>query len=167
MNATLAYMTARSYAQSSFVIVTSEHRNEKNDATFFLSTHLLIGFALELYLKSFLLAKGLSEEEIKKNFGHDLEHLYTKSIENGLSRQYDKIIVIFKLGHSNLSYRYPKEGADYPVNPIDELFFYLSKLDFEINTAAGASVEYGKQPSNSIWAVPPSFREWAFKLPSI
>ncbi|MEY4248844.1 MAG: hypothetical protein RJA87_477 [Pseudomonadota bacterium] len=165
MNATLAYMTAKGYVHSSFVILTSEHRNEKSDASFFLSTHLLIGFALELYLKSFLLAKGFAEEKIRKDFGHDLEHLYSKSIENGLSRKYDKIIVPFKLGHSNFSYRYPKEDTDYPFIPIDELFGYLSKLDFEIDTTAGASVEYGKEPNNSIWDVPPNFREWVFKWP--
>jgi hypothetical protein len=48
--------------------------------------YILIAHALELSLKAFLAKHGLKEEELRNNFGHNLDKLYeTASVDHGLN----------------------------------------------------------------------------------
>lgn len=45
----------------------------------------LVGIALECALKAYLVKKGISEEKLKDNYGHDLEKLWSTARGKGLS----------------------------------------------------------------------------------
>ena len=48
----------------------------------------LIGHSIELALKSFLLFRGVSEGELRKLYGHDLQAAYDDAVKNGLHEIY-------------------------------------------------------------------------------
>jgi hypothetical protein len=47
--------------------------------------YILIAHALELSLKAFLARHELPEEELRKQYGHDLDRLYDAAVERGLA----------------------------------------------------------------------------------
>lgn len=65
-SALLNYSTARGYIQSAYLIMTNHNRFQvPNDITFVLAYHMLLGFAVELYLKSYLTHTGHNERELR------------------------------------------------------------------------------------------------------
>lgn len=55
---------------------------------------ILLCHALELALKSYLSSKGVESEELRKNYGHDIEKLLKCSIEHGLLLKDDTLDLI-------------------------------------------------------------------------
>jgi hypothetical protein len=69
------YSTAKGYVQSTYLIVTNPQRYQApDDTTFILSYHMLLGFAVELYLKAYLMHTGHTEAELRR-VGHNLQKL--------------------------------------------------------------------------------------------
>jgi HEPN domain-containing protein len=82
---------------------------------YFLACH-----AVELALKSFLLQRGLSEDE-KETFGHDLVSLLDKAITSGL-KVTDQIVAdisALNVVHSGFWHRYPRT-IGHPVQLIHQ-----------------------------------------------
>ena len=75
-------------AQSFFLAAESLERSIESgelSLSFDMPVYYLYAHALELGLKAFLLAKGLSKEELKGHkFGHKLQPLWDACIQNGL-----------------------------------------------------------------------------------
>tara|TARA_R110001606_G_scaffold56231_1_gene136413 strand:- start:16 stop:306 length:291 start_codon:yes stop_codon:yes gene_type:complete len=73
------YHTAKGYFQSTIMIFKSPERNSsQRELLTLLSMSLLVGFALELYFKAWLLACGRPSEEVK-GLGHRLADLYVEA----------------------------------------------------------------------------------------
>jgi hypothetical protein len=162
MNSIEAYSTAKGYCQSAFLIVSSPCRRQKTDASFFLSIHMLIGFSLELYFKSWLLDAGVPEENLRRQYGHDLVALYSKAQENGLPGEYDQLVGILGPQHKNYEYRYMTRETRYMVVPLDSMFSSLSHLDAAIDLKIGASASMGLLPSPLGWTVSTDLQSWNF-----
>ena len=72
----IAYSSAKGFVQSAYLIVTNRLRLTTNDDTsFVMSCHLLFGFGLELYLKSYLKASGVNDKILMDyNIRHNLKN---------------------------------------------------------------------------------------------
>lgn len=71
---------ARSYWQSGVLLHHAGAKVSHPDAP----VTLLMAHAIELYLKAFLRARGLSAQEVKHSFGHDFEKLVETAWARGL-----------------------------------------------------------------------------------
>jgi hypothetical protein len=72
---------ARSYWQSGVVLHDARAKVTHPDAP----VTLLLAHAIELYLKAFLLLRGLGIDEVKNSFGHDFKKLVDEASSRGLS----------------------------------------------------------------------------------
>jgi hypothetical protein len=87
--------------------------------------YILIAHALELSLKAFLAKHGLKEEELRNNFGHNLDKLYkTASDDHGLEIPDAKRIIAwvneYHSGGDPIRYalRYAAKTRELPGGPV-------------------------------------------------
>jgi hypothetical protein len=73
------------------------------------TAYFAVGHAIELFLKSFLLARGLSEERIRKELRHDLAKAAKLVTQFGLRLPSPGRIVEFSEYHRRQLFRYPLE----------------------------------------------------------
>ena len=165
MNATSAYGTAKGYVQSAYVIVTNPARSQVDDCTIFYSLHLLIGFSLELYLKSWLLNNGIDAKKLRqKTYGHNISYLYREARKRGLNSEYNLSIQHIAEKHASFEYRYPKPDSVFKVFPIQDIFDYLSQLNNEVGRGIGVINKNAFDLEKEKWDVPKSFRDWNFNI---
>lgn len=158
------YSTGRGYVQSAFAMMASSQRMTcPNDTTFFLGFHMLIGFATELYLKSFLLNKGLTEKQLRRHdFGHDLNALWSEAKSKGFPEpSVAPLIAYLHSGHKKFEYRYMERTTKYTVTRLDIIFDWLSRLDAIVDHTSGARASFGLAPESG-WKFPPDRAEWRF-----
>lgn len=144
------YSTARSYLQ--FVVVGHNHQpfGTAYEMSFHLPKSMLLGFALELFLKAWLHYSGTTEGDLRDMYGHDIEDLYNDAIANGLPQTADFDRLVQELGsdHKDFGYRYMRDTSQY--NPMDYVAVVniLQELDRVVDERIGASAALGLQPGH-------------------
>ena len=156
------YSTAKGYVQSSMLIVSSMDRLQtRDDSSFVLAFHNLIGFAVELYLKSFLLHAGLTEKMLRsREMGHKLGALLEAAAKERFPVMAARELVDYVgPGHETFEYRYMQEGATYAVKPLRWIFEKLSELDIAVDMAVGASAAHNRAPGGR-WILTDRVSDW-------
>jgi len=96
--------------------------------------YLLFYHAMELALKAYLIQQGVSEEDLKKEFGHDIKKLVGEAVNRGLTLPYGSQEMIADLGGqppdlgtvpAHLKLRYPPDG---PVYSLGQFGPYMQHL---------------------------------------
>jgi hypothetical protein len=98
--------------------------------------YLLFYHAMELALKAYLIQRGVSEKDLKNNFGHDLKKLVTEAVNRGLSLPYGSSEMIAELGGRpptasqatvppHLRIRYPLDGSVYSLEQFEPCMVHL------------------------------------------
>jgi hypothetical protein len=156
------YSTAKGFCQGALSMMASPCRFQlPDDTTLILSFHHLVGFAVELYLKSFLIKQGISEKELMfKPYGHNLNNLLQKAKENSFKCQECDELVSGLKQHETYEYRYLKNETNYRLQPIYFIFELLNALDFYVDTIIGASVDRGLEAKPRGWVIPKSIGHW-------
>ena len=149
MQAISAYSTARGYIQGTTMIWLSPLRVGPNIEATFLSIHMLLGFAVELYLKAWLLQRGLTAAQVKER-GHDLARLHAECMANELPSiaQLDELVDHLHGPHSRLEYRYITGDISYGNTELPLAFKILGELDTAVDTFVAASQSYGLRPGH-------------------
>jgi len=158
----MMYSTGKGYVQSAFAMMASSQRMTcPDDTTFFLGFHMLIGFATELYLKSFLLTQGFTEKQLRHHdLRHDLNALWRTATSNGFSElSVAPLIAYLQSGHKRFEYRYMERNTNYTVKRLDIIFDWLSRLDAIVDHASRARASFGLT-TDSGWKFPPDRAEW-------
>jgi hypothetical protein len=161
-----SYSTAKGYLQSAYLLVTSPGRYQlTDDTTIFLSFHMLCGFAVELYLKSFLASKGFDAKELRSHaVRHNLEKLYELAQDAGLQNDgAEPLIALLNDHHRNFEFRYMKPDSQYQAMHLTQMFSTLSSLDNAVDEAVGASVSRGVAPGGS-WSLSGDVALWRLKV---
>ncbi|MGN6209609.1 HEPN domain-containing protein [Asticcacaulis sp.] len=161
LDAVKAYSTAKGYMQSAFILATSEHRRgvKEIDSSIFLSYSMLLGFAVELYLKAWLIAQGVEA------WGHSLEKLHTKALQHQLPDIASDLVA--KLDHhEKMEFRYMPDEGSYKALNIKQTFYIIDQLDALVDWKCGASALHGKPLraplENPLWTIPDWAAEWRF-----
>jgi hypothetical protein len=155
------YSTAKGYVQSTYLIVTNPQRYQApDDTTFILSYHMLLGFAVELYLKAYLMHTGHTEAELRR-VGHNLQKLLELSKADNFNLPEAKKLVDY-LGdqHASFEYRYMKPESSYYIRWQAEVFAELNALDHYVDVEIGASKSKGKDRASEGWTVPADRNGW-------
>lgn len=166
-NAINPYSTAKGYVQSAYLITVNPLRFQTpDDTTFILSYHTLLGFAVELYLKSYLTHTGHTEAELRSGgVRHNLKKLLELSEADGFNLPTAAKLVDYLSGqHGNFEYRYVKPGSSYFVRYQAEVFAELNELDAYIDGEIGASASKGLPPSAGGWTVPSDCNGWRIPI---
>jgi hypothetical protein len=103
--------------------------------------------AMELALKPYLIQKGISEKDLKDNFGHDMKRLVDEAVKRGLSLPYGSQEMIADLGGAprkgsqaviapHLRIRYPLDASVYSLRQFEP---YMDQLFRAVANALGMS----------------------------
>lgn len=164
------YGTARGYVQSAYLIVTNPARFQvPDDTTFILSYHMLLGFAVELYLKAYLTHTGHAETELRSGaVRHNLQKLLDLSEADGfVLPAATKVVDYLKEQHGSFEYRYMKPGSTYYLRNQAEVFAELSNLDEYVDSEIGASISAGKTSTTGGWGVSSDCNGWRIPTETI
>tara|TARA_R110001606_G_C15185844_1_gene629930 strand:+ start:209 stop:712 length:504 start_codon:yes stop_codon:yes gene_type:complete len=146
------YSTGKGYVQSAFSMMDNPGRMLlKDDTSLFLGFHMLLGFATELYLKSYLLTVGMTEKQLRSAaLRHDLEALWQEADARGFhDKSVYPLISYLHTGHKNFEFRYMSRLTTYNIPPdLNILFNWLTQLDIATDTASGASASKGRVPGS-------------------
>lgn len=157
-----AYSTAKGYVQSAYLLMTNIDRFQlPNDTTFYLSFHMLAGFATELYLKSFLIENGCEEKTLRSfEIRHNLKKLLELAESGGLNNLEAKFLVDL-LGdhHQSYEFRYMKPDSIYIIEDMQKIFEWFSSLDVAVDQSVGASASRGRKPGRG-WIFPADRSAW-------
>src|SRR5687767_10678769 len=109
------YFVAKDYAQAAKTIYySSDYSGDKIvDVVFPLG--LLLGFSIELYLKSWLRQAGYSADELRKrDVGHSLRELHARSEKEGLDSipRLQELVDAFHDNHVNFDFRYANDKSE-------------------------------------------------------
>jgi hypothetical protein len=120
-------VTDRGSFLQTVTLITDE--DEIHPATGVHSTaYFALGHAIELFLKSFLLRKGLSEKKLADDLGHDLKKAMTVSQQHGLRYCYAQRVCDFSDYHRRHLFRYPLERL-INVPPVEDLIVIADELE--------------------------------------
>jgi len=158
----LTYSTAKSYVQSAYVMMASEHRfAAPEDSTFVLGFHMLAGFAAELYLKAYLAHKGHTEKELKgQGVRHNLKALLALAKADGFSSaSAERLVDLLSDNHESFEFRYMKSTSTYTARSLNAVFEDFSHLDNFVDTEVGASASKGRSPGG-LWKLADEKAEW-------
>lgn len=139
------YAAAKGFLESTKMIHFSPYKNEQNEINTFLSTHTLIGFALELYFKSWLIETGYGPMIVQK-FGHKIDKLHEECIINGLRKieGLSELVDLLKVEHGETyAYRYLDNNHTYSVANWDVCIPVVDELDVAVDQYIGASASKG------------------------
>lgn len=158
------YSVAKGYVQSAYAMMTNPARLQlPDDISFFMAFHMLCGFALELYLKAYLVHKGYSESYLrKKEVGHNLLKLRELCVSEGLYHSgADMLVGLLAKHHAGFEFRYMKRNSTYWTEDLRTIFAAFSSLDRTVDGIIGASAGYGRKPGGR-WDFP---SDGAWRLP--
>lgn len=144
------YSTAKEYVETIKLALTSPNYKDKHVMMAIRPTGLLAGFALELYLKSWLLADGMPSRDVEK-LGHKLKDLYQSAIDRGFSTDSEifQLVDMVSVPHGqdrDYIYRYTKQNADVPLIPWHLVLPIFHNIDAVVDHHVGASASFGLQP---------------------
>ena len=159
------YAVAKGYVQSLYLILTNPARLQApDDTSFYPAFGLLAGFAVELYLKAYLIHRGVSTADLRKGaVAHKLAILAAMCKTKGLS-DVKLDWLVRKLGdhHASYEFRYMKPSSEfYPID-LHRLFKAFSRLDRAVDVAIGASASK-RLSADDDWIFPP---DGAWRFPS-
>jgi|ERR1043165_340918 hypothetical protein len=160
----VTYSTAKGNVQSAYLIMANPDRYQlPNDSSFYLSFHLLCGFAVELYLKAFLAKKGYSERELRSvALRHDLNKLYELARAKGLRPNGSKLLVdLLAAHHKSFEFRYMNRTSRFLAFDLCTVFTAFSALDAEVDNVVGASASHGRSVGTG-WSFPGERALWRF-----
>lgn len=102
--------TAKAYVEASKMIYMSPHAGP-NTAPTVMPMNMLVGFALELYFKSWLLSHGESSGKVQ-SYGHAIGKLYFDASLKGLPviPRLSEIVSLLSAGHKDFTFRYSEPG---------------------------------------------------------
>jgi hypothetical protein len=164
------YSTAKGYVQSAYLIVGNPARFQvRDDTTFILPYHMLLGFAVELYLKSYLTHTGHTECELRSgSVRHNLKKLLELSEADGFTEpKVTPLVNYLNDQHASYEYRYMKPEGVYDVRCQADVFAELDELDAYVDNVIGASVSRGLLPSTGGWPVSSDFNGWRISTESV
>ena len=150
--ATMRYSTAKDYVETIKLVLSSPHYQGQHVGIAIRPTGLLLGFALELHFKAWLLADGLPSNEVSR-LGHRLRDLYSTAIARGFSTD-DEIANLVDLiaephgQDRNYLYRYTRQTDEIPLVPWPIVLPILAHLDRIVDTHTGASASHGLTPGH-------------------
>jgi len=145
------YVAGRAYATGAHAIVKSGTRARyQNDFAFIVPCMMLIGHAIESYLKAWLAFREYDPDDLKRApFGHNLRNLYAEARTTGLpepdmppQQSFHDLVESYEKDHADFSFRYLREGWQFAVPKMDVIFDILSVLD----RVVGAEI-YGVNPA--------------------
>ncbi|NEW87042.1 hypothetical protein DU475_07170 [Rhodopseudomonas sp. WA056] len=158
------YAVAKGYVQSAYAMMSNPCRLQTvDDTSLFMGFHMLCGFAVELYLKAYLLHKGHSEGSLRgRNVRHDLIKLHAMCVSEGLyCSGADMLVGLLAKHHRDFSFRYMQREAIYHAADLCSVFSAFSHLDRAVDSAIGASASRGGRssgrwdfPMDGYWRLP-------------
>lgn len=159
------YSTARGYVQSAFLMLSNPIRlSVRDDTSFILSSHLLFGFATELYLKSFLSCRGVSDADLRSpKLGHNLAALLRRAKEMSFaSESAETLVDILGKGHSDFRYRYAGRDVTFPVIGPNNAFEGFRHIDSFVDESVGARASLALPPEQDQgrWELPGLLGYW-------
>lgn len=95
------------------------------------TAYFAVGHAIELFLKAFLLARGVSETELKNVVGHDLKEAINRARQTGLHFAFSNELAAFSDYHNKGLFRYP-QGKREKAPPIDDLIMAATNLELVV-----------------------------------
>jgi len=134
----------------------------KTDDSFALSCHVLLGLAVELYLKAYLTHLNHDEKELRKHsVRHSLEELLALCENHGFSLpEATSLVAYLNKKHGDHSYRYLKPDSGFIPRELGTLFRELDKINAYVDEKIGVSVAFGVPISSGGWVVPERFDRW-------
>lgn len=147
--AVMRYSTAKGYLQACKMIFTSQHYCGSNIIAAVLPLHMLAAFALELYLKAWLLRAGVNSKEVRC-FGHKIADLYESAKGRDLptSHRLSELVSHFASPHADFTYRYIESYTKLDDTNWLLAFKVLEDLDRDVDVYLGASAAYGLEPGH-------------------
>ena len=106
---------------------------------------MLFYHAMELALKAYLIQQGVSENDLKNKFRHNIKRLVNEAVNRGLSLPYGSQDMIAHVGGQpqtaitappHLLMRYPPDG---PVYSLGQFGPYMDHLFTAVASALGTS----------------------------
>jgi hypothetical protein len=142
------YTTAKGYTQSCKIVTHADLRGFGQIDTI-LASSMLLAFALELYLKAWLLGSGRASDEVR-SYGHRLADLYAAALSKDLPRveSLGELVDHFAGPHKDFTFRYMDNVDEISVTNWAFAYGVLEALDLEIDDLLGASAEYGLRPGH-------------------
>ena len=124
---------------------------------------MLCGFAVELYLKAYLIHVGYKESELRsKHFWATTYRLLAACASKGLfNSAADTLVNFFAERHKDFTFRYMKPDIIYNAISLQIAFSSFSHLDRAIDAFIGASAARGLKPGGR-WDFP---SDGAWRLP--
>lgn len=143
------YGTAKGYAQTIKMVVLSPAYSGPQIGFAILPTNMLLGFALELYLKAWLLAKGDASQKVRA-FGHKLDDLFARALHLGLPsvEKLADLVAVIDGPHREFTYRYIDGAVEIDMMTWPVIFPILDQLDMLVDGAVGASALSGLEPGH-------------------
>lgn len=144
------YSTAKEYIETIKLALSSPYYKDKHVTMAIRPTGLLLGFALELYFKAWLLGDGAASKEVF-GYGHRLLDLYREVYSRGFQRDplLDALVSQIAEPHGqnrDYTYRYTNEDSELPILIWDTVLRVVDRLDVQVDTKVGASAAHGLQP---------------------
>ncbi len=146
------YSTAKEYVETIKLVQTSPHYIGQHVMMAIRPTHLLVGFALELYLKAWLLADGATPKKVR-SLGHKLRDAFELAVARGLAEDNDIYLLVDHVAEPHgqdhdYVYRYSKVGSKIEPLNWDKAYPILHKLDEIVDAHVGASEHFGLKPGH-------------------
>ncbi len=145
------YVPAKGYAEAAKMIVLSPLRNGRSEMTY-LPIHMLLGFSVELYLKSWLSKEGLDENTLRrKPYGHDLKRLYSEAKSNGFPfiSALESLIHQLHGPHNDFTYRYFRLDLSFNNTDLRCAFDVIDRLDTEVTVTLVLAPPWVFNPATS------------------
>lgn len=158
-----SFATAKGNVQSAFLMLTNPLRFElKTDDSFILSCHMLLGLAVELYLKAYLTHLNHDEKVLREHsVRHNLEKLLALCENHGFSLpEATSLVAYLSKNHGEHSYRYLKPNSEFTPRVLGTLFRELDKINAYVDEKIGASAAFDERVSSGGWVVPEQFDRW-------
>lgn len=155
----LFFVAARSFTTGAHAIIKSSMRDRyDNDFRFIISCEMLVGHAIEVYLKAWLAKhdEAYTESKLRRQpFGHNLRALYQEARDQGfpepdvpMQQTFHDLVESYEKPHFDYTFRYPTDGWVFEVPKNDILFLTLKRLDSVVAAKLGKVV-----PPNLDWSV--------------
>jgi hypothetical protein len=158
------YSTAKGYIQSAHLMMSNPIRyTTPDDTPFYLAFHLICAFAVELYLKSYLIHSGHEDKELRGiGVRHNLEKLHELAKADDFTDIGTGALVdLLHEHHESFEFRYAKRETKYRAVNLQHMFIAFSALDLFVDAAVGASASKGLAP-NGTWDFPTAKAQWRF-----
>ena len=147
--AILRYASAKGYTNACVMIYRSVDYKDANIFAMVLPMHMLGAFALELYLKAWLLGASGASKDVKE-FGHNIALLYNNARERGLPDidRLENLKDHLASPHGDYTFRYINRGDKINNTNWPLAFKILTDLDKEVDAFVGASTAQGLKPGH-------------------